>query len=141
MPARPLHWFSVVRLAVLVAVIFIFLRATGSWDVQRILGTVLILIGAIGIAIAQHQLGSSFSLTAQATRLVTHGIYSRIRNPIYFFGLIFLAGLPLAAHRPELLMFLPLIFILQFIRARREANVLEAAFGEEYRAYRRNTWF
>jgi protein-S-isoprenylcysteine O-methyltransferase Ste14 len=30
---------------------------------------------------------------------------------------------------------------LQIIRARREAAVLEAAFGEDYRLYRRQTWF
>jgi protein-S-isoprenylcysteine O-methyltransferase Ste14 len=30
---------------------------------------------------------------------------------------------------------------MQIVRARREAAVLEAAFGEEYRRYRRQTWF
>jgi protein-S-isoprenylcysteine O-methyltransferase Ste14 len=29
----------------------------------------------------------------------------------------------------------------QTIRARREARVLEAAFGDAYREYRRKTWF
>jgi protein-S-isoprenylcysteine O-methyltransferase Ste14 len=29
----------------------------------------------------------------------------------------------------------------QTIRARREARVLEAAFGEAYREYRKKTWF
>jgi protein-S-isoprenylcysteine O-methyltransferase Ste14 len=30
---------------------------------------------------------------------------------------------------------------MQTIRARREAQVLEAAFGDAYREYRRHTWF
>jgi protein-S-isoprenylcysteine O-methyltransferase Ste14 len=29
----------------------------------------------------------------------------------------------------------------QVIRARREAHVLEEAFGDAYREYRRKTWF
>jgi protein-S-isoprenylcysteine O-methyltransferase Ste14 len=29
----------------------------------------------------------------------------------------------------------------QTVRGRREAQVLEAAFGDEYREYRRKTWF
>jgi len=33
------------------------------------------------------------------------------------------------------------VLIGQTIRARREARVLEAAFGDEYREYRRKTWF
>jgi protein-S-isoprenylcysteine O-methyltransferase Ste14 len=141
MPSKPHYWFSTVRLAVLFALIFFFLRAPGAWDAQRSVGFVLILIGAIGIAVAQHQLGSSFSLTAQARHLVTHGLYSKIRNPIYFFGLILFAGLPLATRRRQLWLLLPVVLVLQLIRARREAKVLEVAFGEDYRAYRRRTWF
>jgi protein-S-isoprenylcysteine O-methyltransferase Ste14 len=38
-----------------------------------------------------------------------------------------------------------LIFVilipLQVVRARREAAVLEAEFGDEYREYRKRTWF
>jgi protein-S-isoprenylcysteine O-methyltransferase Ste14 len=30
---------------------------------------------------------------------------------------------------------------MQIIRARREAAILEATFGEEYRRYREQTWF
>jgi protein-S-isoprenylcysteine O-methyltransferase Ste14 len=34
-----------------------------------------------------------------------------------------------------------LIITVQIIRARREARILEAAFGDAYREYRRHTWF
>jgi len=77
----------------------------------------------------------------QARRLVTQGLYSKIRNPIYFFGLILFAGLRLAIHRGDLWIILPIALVLQLIRARREAKVLETAFGENYQAYRRQTWF
>jgi protein-S-isoprenylcysteine O-methyltransferase Ste14 len=33
------------------------------------------------------------------------------------------------------------MIVVQMLRARREARVLEAAFGDAYRDYRRQTWF
>jgi protein-S-isoprenylcysteine O-methyltransferase Ste14 len=44
---------------------------------------------------------------------------------------------------PAWWLLLPLIIVIpmQIVRARREATVLEAAFGEEYRRYRQQTWF
>lgn len=90
---------------------------------------------------ARLQLGRSFSVAPRATALVTHGIYSRIRNPIYVFGAAWLAGLALALGHPiALLLLLPLV-PMQIARAGREARVLEEKFGEGYREYRRKTWF
>ena len=42
--------------------------------------------------LARHQLGDSFAVRAEAKKLVTHGIYSKIRNPIYLFGALAFAG-------------------------------------------------
>jgi protein-S-isoprenylcysteine O-methyltransferase Ste14 len=36
---------------------------------------------------------------------------------------------------------LAVMIVVQVIRARREAQVLEAAFGDAYRQYRSKTWF
>lgn len=125
-----------------VALLFVYLFSQrGPWDAQRDLGMALILIGLLGIAIARFQLGGSFSIVPQARQLVTHGLYSRIRNPIYFFGTILFAGLIIFLHRPILWILFVVMVILQMIRARREAQVLEAAFGDAYREYRRKTWF
>jgi len=73
--------------------------------------------------------------------LVTSGIYSRVRNPIYVSGVIFLVGLALIVGRPLLLIVLLLLIPLQIVRARREAVVLEKKFGDAYREYRKRTWF
>jgi protein-S-isoprenylcysteine O-methyltransferase Ste14 len=72
---------------------------------------------------------------------VTNGVYSKIRNPIYVFGTVMLAGFVLVLHRPVLWFAVAAIVIMQIVRARREATVLEAAFGDAYREYRRKTWF
>jgi len=77
----------------------------------------------------------------EARALVTHGIYSRIRNPIYVFSVLLLSGVVLYVEKPAWLAFLMILIPVQVIRARREARVLEEKFGEEYRAYRRRTWF
>ena len=78
-------------------------------------------------------LGRSFSVMAKATELVTTGIYSRIRNPI--------TGLILIVRRPVIALLSVLIIPMQILRARREAAVLEAKFGDAYREYRKRTWF
>ena len=73
--------------------------------------------------------------------MVTHGVYSKIRNPIYVFGVVMITGVVLVLHRPILWLVLVAVIILQTVRARREALVLEAAFGDAYREYRQKTWF
>jgi protein-S-isoprenylcysteine O-methyltransferase Ste14 len=44
-------------------------------------------------------------------------------------------------QRPVFWIALVIVVISQMIRARREERVLEAAFGDAYREYRRTTWF
>jgi len=90
---------------------------------------------------ARIQLGASFSIRARATALVTHGVYSKIRNPIYVSGSLFLAGIVLALGHPKLLALELIVIPMQIVRARREARVLEEKFGAAYREYRNGTWF
>jgi len=112
-----------------------------DWDWQRGVGAGLMILGMTGAAVARYQLGRSFSIRPEARQLVTHGIYSKIRNPIYVFGAALFAGFILVLHHPGLWLLWVAIAIMQIIRAHREARVLEAAFGEAYREYRRKTWF
>jgi protein-S-isoprenylcysteine O-methyltransferase Ste14 len=113
----------------------------GEWTGTRYIGASLFILGAIFIAIARYQLGTSFSVTPQARKLVTRGLYSKIRNPIYIFGSFMIAGLALALQKPALWVLLAVVLIAQTFRAHREARVLEEAFGDEYREYCRKTWF
>jgi protein-S-isoprenylcysteine O-methyltransferase Ste14 len=78
---------------------------------------------------------------AEAKQLVSRGLYSKIRNPIYVFGAVLFVGFALVLQKPILWVILPVMVVAQTIRARREARVLEAAFGDAYRTYRQNTWF
>jgi len=105
------------------------------------IGLLLLLPGFILWTLARFQLGSSFTASPQAIRLVHRGLYSRIRNPVYVFGSSVIAGLILFLGRPLGLLVFAIILPLQIWRAGKEAQVLEAKFGEEYRAYRASTWF
>jgi len=101
----------------------------------------LAVVGVSFIVVARYQLGKSFSIKPEAHALVTTGLYSKIRNPIYVFGMVMITGLILVVGRPEGWLLLVAAVVGQTIRARREARVLEAAFGDAYREYRRKTWF
>ena len=95
--------------------------------------------GASGIG--RIQLGGSFSVRPKAHALVTHGLYSRIRNPIYVFGGLAIAGAFLYIDQPRYLWLFVVLIPLQIYRARQEGKVLEARFGDEYRQYKWRTWF
>lgn len=130
---------TIVPLLAIAYVVYEF--AYSPWTLLRIAGLILMTAALILLTVARVQLGNSFSLAPRAKQLVTHGIYSRIRNPIYVFGTIVIAGLFLFLERPYLLLLLVPVLILQITRARAEARVLEVHFGDDYRGYKAATWF
>jgi protein-S-isoprenylcysteine O-methyltransferase Ste14 len=91
--------------------------------------------------VARLQLGRSFSVRPEAHALVTSGLYSRFRHPIYLFGTAAFVFVLLALQGWEALPVCALLVVVQVVRARREERVLAAAFGSEYAAYRASTWF
>jgi protein-S-isoprenylcysteine O-methyltransferase Ste14 len=112
------------------------------WTPRHIAGLALIAFGYIGWLTARLQIREFFTPRAEARGLVTTGIYSKIRNPIYVFGLFLFAGIILYLPIPLYwLLFLVVIILGQVWRARNEASVLEAKFGDAYRQYRAKTWF
>ena len=118
-----------------------WLHRAEPWTPMRIAGVCMILFGFVFWTLARIQLGASFSVEAKATALVTRGLYSRIRNPIYVFGSVMIAGVCLFFLHPEYLLVFLVIVPMQIIRARKESAVLEAAFGDAYRQYKQQTWF
>jgi protein-S-isoprenylcysteine O-methyltransferase Ste14 len=111
------------------------------WTTWRIVGTAIAIPAFLLFAAARLQLGGAFSVQAKATTLVTRGIYSRIRNPIYVFGGLTIAGFMIWAQRPWLLVIFLVLLPLQIYRSRKEEQVLTEKFGEAYVEYKRKTWF
>jgi len=138
---RHFYIFTALFVIGIAVVPWILLTRGGDWNLQRYVGSVLAVVGISFVALARYQLGRSFSVKAEAHQLITAGLYSKIRNPIYVFGVVMLFGLALVLQRPFLWIFVALAVPVQVVRARREARVLESAFGDAYREYRRKTWF
>src|SRR6266496_2371539 len=106
---------------------------SNSWTPVQIVGLSLMVMGFVFWTLARFQLGNSLTVSAQARQLVTRGLYSKIRNPIYVFGSILIAGLILLLGRPMWLLVFAVIIPLQLWRAGKESQVLETEFGEAYR--------
>jgi protein-S-isoprenylcysteine O-methyltransferase Ste14 len=105
---------------------------------------VALAVAAVGFAFwitARVQLGNAFSVGAKASYLVTTGLYSKIRNPVYFFGHIAILATMVAWGRWIWVALVVMGIPFQMARAYREQQVLEAAFGDEYRRYKKQTWF
>ena len=119
----------------------LFLYWPHHWTPLRLTGLLLFVLGLLFVSIARLQLGRSFSITPQARQLVTHGLYSRIRNPVYLFGHVAILGLILFFGRLWFLLVFLILIPMQILRARAESRVLEARFGDQYRQYKIQTWF
>ena len=123
--------------------IFIMNSWGPPWTIQRLAGLAIALPCFLLLALARIQLGKAFSVQAKATTLVTTGLYSRIRNPIYVFGSLAVAGFLLWANMPWPWLLLLFVFLIpmQVRRSRKESQVLAEKFGSSYLDYKRQTWF
>jgi protein-S-isoprenylcysteine O-methyltransferase Ste14 len=131
----------ILQFCVVLIVIGIVAFRRGAWNAARLAGFCIAVPAAVLLFTARWQLGESFSVTPQARELVTWGIYSKIRNPIYVFSALLLVGVLIALQYRYALLLLLVLIPIQRARAHQEAQVLEARFGEEYTNYRKGTWF
>lgn len=102
------------------------------------LSLTLILCGVAFAIFALLHLGRSFSLMAEARRLVTDGPYSSIRHPLYLGEAISMVGLTLQYLSPLAWGILVLQFGFQLWRMKNEETVLASQFAE-YESYRMRT--
>jgi protein-S-isoprenylcysteine O-methyltransferase Ste14 len=120
---------------------FLVMFWPGEWNTERWVGAIIAVPSMILLLTARFQLGRSFSVSPQARKLVTHGVYSKLSNPMYVFSALLVLGFLLTLQNPFLFVILAVLLPTQVVRAHQEGKVLEAKFGDEYREYRRRTWF
>ena len=136
-----MDWLAWIDMPIFLACAVPIVRFAWAWDARHMIGMGLAAVGFALWLTARLQLGKSFSVRPEARALVTSGLYSKFRNPIYLFGGVAYGGLFIAWGR-----IIPLIVFLigypawQYSRARKENAVLERAFGAEYRRYKAQTW-
>ncbi|SPE20272.1 membrane hypothetical protein [Candidatus Sulfotelmatomonas gaucii] len=134
---------NLITLAVVMVglVLFGMHAANLPWTAWRIAGVAIVVPAFLFFVAARIELGRAFSVKAKATTLVTTGVYSRIRNPIYFFGALVVLGVVIWTERPWLLLFLAVLIPMQVVRSRKEEKALTERFGAAYLEYKRKTWF
>lgn len=84
--------------------------------------------------------GTTVNPVKKPGKLVTEGIYSMSRNPMYLGMLLILSGVPFVMESLTALVFPPLFFLImnQWVIPREEKTV-EGVFGDEYLRYRTRT--
>lgn len=134
---------NIATLAVLVfaAIVFALNTTHLAWTPWHIAGLAIAAPALLLLVVARLQLGRAFSIEAKASVLVTHGLYSKIRNPIYVFGALMILGLIIFSAQLWFLSVFAALIPMQVVRSRRESRVLEEKFGAAYLEYKRRTWF
>ena len=105
-----------------------------------IAGCVLIAAGFVLFVLASVELGVSWRIgidTRSPGGLVTSGVFSFSRNPIYLFFFSLAAGTFLIAGNPFFLAWIFLFVPVVHSQVLAEEKFLESRFGDEYRAYRK----
>ena len=118
------------------------LALTDDLRVQTGLGLILFLFGVMsrGITIGlEYIVRGGLYRQIYADKLVTTGIYSICRNPMYFGNLLILSGIGIFANS-VLFVFLtiPIFMFLYASIILAEQSFLENKFGEEYNLYKQN---
>jgi protein-S-isoprenylcysteine O-methyltransferase Ste14 len=137
---KKLHWIDIVVYLIYLG-LFGLATVGGQHTTLSYVALCLSLACAVLWFIARWQLGDAFSVTAQAHHLVTQGLYSKFRHPIYVFGTLAFLLVVLALQGWPALIIWVVVILIQVMRLRREEQVLAEMFGAEYTAYRSTTWF
>ena len=101
---------------------------------------VLVAIGAAGMTVAIRQFGAAGTnvpTPLPANTIVTEGLYSRTRNPIYVSMILIYAGIAIAAASFwSFALLVPVLMIIRYGVIAREERYLGRKFGAPYLEYR-----
>jgi protein-S-isoprenylcysteine O-methyltransferase Ste14 len=102
-------------------------------------GAALIIVGVALVVLARREFAQHGQPTdpgRPTSKIVTTGVFSVSRNPLYLGGVCTLVGIALALNLPwVLVLLLPALVACHYILIAPEEKYLAARFGEEYRIY------
>ena len=102
-------------------------------------GAVLIIVGAALVFLARREFAKYSQPTDPGhptSKVVTTGVFSFSRNPIYLGGVCILVGIALAFNLPwVIVLLLPALIACHYVLIAPEERYLTAKFGEEYARY------
>ena len=102
-------------------------------------GAILIVVSVSLVVLARRELaryGQPTDPGLPTSQIITTGVFSVSRNPLYLGGIFILAGISLALNLPWVLILLtPSTIVCHYILIVPEENYLAAKFGEQYRVY------
>ncbi len=102
-------------------------------------GVAIIIVGVAFVVLARREFAQHGQPTDPGfttSKIVTTGVFSVSRNPLYLGGVCILAGIALAVNLPwVLVLLLPALITCQSVLIAPEEKYLTAKFGEEYHRY------
>jgi len=103
------------------------------------LGAILIVVGVGLVVLARREFaryGQPTDPGSPTSKIISTGVFSISRNPLYLGGVFILAGISLAFNLPwVLILLLPSVVACHYILIAPEERYLAARFGEQYRMY------
>lgn len=112
--------------------------------INEIVGIVLFGMGVALAFIARKQLGDNWSPSIKikdekGKKLITSGLYSKVRHPIYLSLILMIAGIDLYSFDYVLLGLSAANLIIIVVRSEFEEKELKNRFGDEYYEYEKKT--
>ncbi len=135
--------FLAITILVLLDELGLLIASTPNQNWSHLFGLALSLFGLLVIVTSQYQMGASWRLGLdqnETTKLVTTGLYSYVRNPIYSGVIIFCVGL--FAILPSVYMLVACLvgyISLEMQVRQQEEPYLKKIHGEKYEEYLRTT--
>lgn len=117
---------------------FEFLLMVEVPEFLRVVGSMLCVAGLYLFVLAKRTLAFEYSPLKKAllpNKLITHGIYSKIRNPIYTANLIMLSSSILMTGSLLIIVFVSVLAIFYHDVVRREEEALVSKFNDDYQSY------
>tara|TARA_Y100000310_G_C20618082_1_gene781753 strand:- start:69 stop:506 length:438 start_codon:yes stop_codon:yes gene_type:complete len=140
MNERNTRLISFTILTLILFITFIFKNQFSGGKFTLTAGIVIMFIGIIVWIAGKISLGKKFTIQYSPKGLVTSGIYSKVRHPLYLGGFLTYLGLGLYFRSIiGLALILVVVLPLFIYSAVKEENLLIGKYGEKYQRYKKKT--